>query len=155
MAEAYIVDALRTPTGKRKGSLANVHPADMGAFVLKTLVGRNAVPADDIEDVVFGCLDAIGPQAGNIARSCWLAAGLPMHVPGVTIDRQGGSSQQAGHCVAQAVRSGTNDVITIANNNAKPIPQNISCRLGHIACVSMLHTRSLVRSLIPRFPRTA
>jgi len=111
MAEAYIVDALRTPTGRRKGSLANVHPADLGAFVLKTLVGRNAVPADDIEDVIFGCLDAIGPQAGNIARSCWLAAGLPMHVPGVTIDRQCGSSQQAVHFAAQAVMSGTNDVI--------------------------------------------
>ena len=111
MAEAYIIDALRTPTGRRKGSLANVHPADLGAFVLKTIVGRNAVPADDIEDVIFGCLDAIGPQAGNIARSCWLAAGLPMHVPGVTIDRQCGSSQQAVHFAAQAVMSGTNDVI--------------------------------------------
>ncbi len=111
MAEAYIIDALRTPTGRRKGSLANVHPADLGAFVLKTLVGRNAVPADDVEDVVFGCLDAIGPQAGNIARSCWLAAGLPMHVPGVTIDRQCGSSQQAVHFAAQAVMSGTSDVI--------------------------------------------
>lgn len=111
MAEAYIIDALRTPTGKRKGALANVHPADLGAFVLKTLVGRNAVPADDVEDVVFGCLDAIGPQAGNIARSCWLAAGLPLHVPGVTIDRQCGSSQQAVHFAAQAVMSGTSDVI--------------------------------------------
>ena len=111
MAEAYIIDALRTPTGKRKGTLANVHPADLGAFVLKTLVGRNAVPADDVEDVVFGCLDAIGPQAGNIARSCWLAAGLPLHVPGVTIDRQCGSSQQAVHFAAQAVMSGTSDVI--------------------------------------------
>jgi acetyl-CoA C-acetyltransferase len=111
MAEAYIIDALRTPTGKRKGSLANVHPADLGAFVLKTIVGRNAVPADDVEDVIFGCLDAIGPQAGNIARSCWLAAGLPMHVPGVTIDRQCGSSQQAVHFAAQAVMSGTNDVV--------------------------------------------
>ena len=111
MAEAYIVDALRTPTGKRKGSLANVHPADLGAFVLKTIVERNKVPADDVEDVIFGCLDAIGPQAGNIARSCWLAAGLPLHVPGVTIDRQCGSSQQAIHFAAQAVMSGTNDVI--------------------------------------------
>lgn len=111
MAEAYIIDALRTPTGKRKGSLANVHPADLGAFVLKTLVGRNKVPAEDVEDVIFGCLDAIGPQAGNIARSCWLAAGLPLHVPGVTIDRQCGSSQQAVHFAAQAVMSGTSDVI--------------------------------------------
>jgi acetyl-CoA C-acetyltransferase len=111
MAEAYIIDALRTPTGKRKGALGNVHPADLGGFVLKTLVGRNAVPADDIEDVIFGCLDNVGPNAGNVARSCWLAGGLPLHVPGVTIDRQCGSAQQAVHFAAQGVMSGTSDVI--------------------------------------------
>lgn len=111
MAEAYIIDALRTPTGKRKGMLANVHPADLGAHVIKTLVGRNKVPAEQIEDVIFGCLDNVGPNAGNIARTCWLAAGLPLHVPGVTIDRQCGSAQQAVHFAAQAVMSGTNDVI--------------------------------------------
>ncbi|MGB1562884.1 MAG: acetyl-CoA C-acetyltransferase [Sinimarinibacterium flocculans] len=111
MAEAYIVDALRTPTGKRKGSLAHMHGADLGAHVLKTLVARNAVPAEAYDDVIFGCLDAIGPLAGNIARSSWLAAGLPLHVPGVTIDRQCGSSQQAVHFAAQAVMSGTQDVV--------------------------------------------
>ncbi|TXH05851.1 MAG: acetyl-CoA C-acetyltransferase [Nevskiaceae bacterium] len=111
MAEAYIVDALRTPTGKRKGSLAHIHGADLGAHAIKTLVSRNAIPAEDYDDVVFGCLDAIGPLAGNIARSCWLAAGLPLHVPGVTIDRQCGSSQQAVHFAAQAVMSGTQDVV--------------------------------------------
>jgi acetyl-CoA C-acetyltransferase len=111
MAEAFIVDALRTPTGKRKGSLAHVHGADLGAHALKTLVGRNAIPAEDYDDVVWGCLDAIGPLAGNIGRTCWLAAGLPMHVPGVTIDRQCGSSQQAVHFAAQAVMSGTQDVV--------------------------------------------
>ncbi|NGY04832.1 acetyl-CoA C-acetyltransferase [Solimonas terrae] len=111
MAEAYIVDALRTPTGKRKGSLAHLHGADLGAHVLKAIVERNAVPADDYDDVIFGCLDAIGPLAGNIARTSWLAAGLPLHVPGVTIDRQCGSSQQAVHFAAQAVMSGTQDVV--------------------------------------------
>ena len=111
MAEAFIIDALRTPTGRKKGSLANVHTADIGAHVLKALVERNNVPADDIEDVIFGCLDNVGTQAGNIARTCWLAAGLPLHVPGVTIDRQCGSSQQAVHFAAQAVMSGTNDVL--------------------------------------------
>lgn len=111
MAEAYIVDALRTPTGKRKGSLSHIHGADLGAHVLKAIVERNGIPADDYEDVVFGCLDAIGPLAGNIARSSWLAAGLPLHVPGVTIDRQCGSSQQAVHFAAQAVMSGTQDVV--------------------------------------------
>ena len=111
MAEAYIVDALRTPTGKRKGSLAHMHGADLGAHAIKALVSRNAIPADDYDDVIFGCLDAIGPLAGNIARTCWLAAGLPLHVPGVTIDRQCGSSQQAVHFAAQAVMSGTQDVV--------------------------------------------
>jgi acetyl-CoA C-acetyltransferase len=111
MAEAFIVDALRTPTGKRKGSLSQMHGADLGAHALKTLVGRNAIPADDYDDVIWGCLDAIGPLAGNIGRTCWLAAGLPLHVPGVTIDRQCGSSQQAVHFAAQAVMSGTQDVV--------------------------------------------
>jgi acetyl-CoA C-acetyltransferase len=111
MAEAYIVDALRTPTGKRKGTLAHIHGADLGAHAIKALVGRNGIPAEDYDDVIFGCLDAIGPLAGNIARSAWLAAGLPMHVPGVTIDRQCGSSQQAVHFAAQAVMSGTQDVV--------------------------------------------
>jgi len=111
MAEAFIVDALRTPTGKRKGSLAHVHGADLGAHALKALVARNSIPAEDYDDVVWGCLDAIGPLAGNIGRTCWLAAGLPLHVPGVTIDRQCGSSQQAVHFAAQAVMSGAQDVV--------------------------------------------
>ncbi|SFF57169.1 acetyl-CoA C-acetyltransferase [Fontimonas thermophila] len=111
MAEAFIVDALRTPTGKRRGSLAHLHAADLGAHVLKTLVARNPIPAEDYDDVIFGCVDAIGPLAGNIARTCWLAAGLPLHVPGVTVDRQCGSSQQAVHFAAQAVMSGTQDVV--------------------------------------------
>lgn len=111
MAEAYIVDTLRTPTGKRKGSLSTLHGADLGAHALKALVARNNIPAEDYDDVIFGCLDAIGPLAGNIARTSWLAAGLPLHVPGVTIDRQCGSSQQAVHFAAQAVMSGTQDVV--------------------------------------------
>ncbi len=110
-SEAYIVDALRTPVGKRRGSLAEIHPADLGGFVLKTLVERNSIPADEYDDVIFGCVDTIGPLAGNIARSSWLAAGLPLNVPGVTIDRQCGSSQQAVHFAAQAVMSGTQDVV--------------------------------------------
>ncbi len=111
MPEAYIIDALRTPTGRRRGGLAELHPADLGGHVLKALVERNDVPADDYEDVMFGCVDTIGPLAGDIARTCWLAAGLPLHVPGVTIDRQCGSSQQAVHFAAQAVMSGTADVV--------------------------------------------
>lgn len=111
MAEAYIVDAVRSPTGKRRGGLAEVHGADLGAHVLRALVDRNSIPEVDYDDVMFGCLDAIGPLAGDIARTCWLAAGLSDEVPGTTIDRQCGSSQQAVHFAAQAVMAGVNDVV--------------------------------------------
>lgn len=113
MTEAYIVDALRTPTGRRKGGLSQIHAIDLGAHVLKALVERNAIPAEDYDDVIFGCVDTIGSQAGNIARTSWLAAGLPLNVPGTTVDRQCGSSQQAVHFAAQAVMSGTQDVIAV------------------------------------------
>lgn len=111
MSEAFIVDAVRTPVGKRKGGLAGIHPADLGAHVLKALVERNQLDPASVDDVVFGCIDTIGPQAGDIARTCWLAAGFPDSVPGVTVDRQCGSSQQAVHFAAQAVMSGTQDVV--------------------------------------------
>ena len=124
MAEAYIIDAVRTPVGRKKGSLADMHPADLGAHVLSAIVERNDIDPLDVEDVVFGCVDTIGPQAGDIARTCWLAAGLPEEVPGTTIDRQCGSSQQAIHFAAQAVMSGTSDVIIaggVQNMNQIPI----------------------------------
>ncbi|MBF8739485.1 acetyl-CoA C-acetyltransferase [Pseudomonas guariconensis] len=111
MPEAYIVDALRTPTGRRKGGLAHIHAADLGGHVLRALVERNSIPDDDYDDVIFGCVDTIGPLAGDIARTAWLAAGLSQAVPGTTIDRQCGSSQQAVHFAAQAVMSGTQDVV--------------------------------------------
>src|SRR5205807_89416 len=123
MPEAYIVDAVRTPVGKRGGGLSQVHPADLGAHVLRALVERTGVDPATVEDVLFGCVDAIGPQAGDIARTCWLAAGLPEEVPGVTIDRQCGSSQQALHFAAQAVMSGTSDVIVAGGvQNMSMIP---------------------------------
>lgn len=111
MPEAYIVDALRSPTGRRKGGLAHIHAADLGAHVINAIVERNAIPAEDYDDVIFGSVDTIGPLAGDIARTCWLVAGLPDCVPGTTIDRQCGSSQQAVHFAAQAVMSGTQDVV--------------------------------------------
>jgi acetyl-CoA C-acetyltransferase len=111
VAEAYIVDAVRTPVGRRGGGLSRVHPADLGAHVLRELVDRTGVDPSAVEDVVLGCVDTIGPQAGDIARTCWLAAGLPDEVPGTTVDRQCGSSQQAVHFAAQAVMSGTADVV--------------------------------------------
>ena len=111
MAEAYIIDAVRTPVGKRGGGLSQVHPADLGAHVLNGIFDRVDVDPAAVEDVYFGCVDALGPQAGDIARTTWLAAGLPEEIPGTTIDRQCGSSQQAVHFAAQAVMSGTNDLI--------------------------------------------
>ncbi len=111
MAEAYIIDAVRTPVGKRGGGLSQVHPADLGAHVLNGIFDRVDVDPAAVEDVYFGCVDAIGPQAGDIARTAWLAAGLPEEIPGTTIDRQCGSSQQAVHFAAQAVMSGTADLI--------------------------------------------
>ena len=109
--EAYIVDAIRTPIGRRRGRLSQVHAADLGAHVLTALVKRHAIPEEDYDDVVFGCVDTIGPLAGNIARTCWLATGFSDLVPGTTVDRQCGSSQQAVHFAAQAVMSGTQDVV--------------------------------------------
>src|SRR3954449_7305578 len=111
MAEAYIIDAVRTPVGRRGGGLSQVHPADLGAFTLRALMDRTGVDPVAVDDVVYGCLDAIGPQAGDIGRTAWLAAGLPQEIPGVTIDRQCGSSQQAVHFAAQGVMSGTQDVV--------------------------------------------
>lgn len=114
MAEAFIVGAVRTPVGTRKGALAAVHPADLGAHVLKELVNRTGVDPAAVDDVVMGCVNAMGPQSGCIARTSWLSAGLPENVPGVTIDRQCGSSQQAVHFAAQGVMSGTQDLVVAA-----------------------------------------
>ncbi len=123
MPEAYIVDAVRTPMGKRGGGLSGVHPADLGAHVIKAVVTRTGIDPLAVEDVFFGCVDQLGPQAGDIARTAWLAAGYPEEVPGTTIDRQCGSSQQALHFAAQAVMSGTNDVIIAGGvQNMSQIP---------------------------------
>ncbi|MEZ4330833.1 MAG: acetyl-CoA C-acetyltransferase [Myxococcota bacterium] len=130
MAEAYIIDGVRTPVGKKGGGLAGVHSADLGAHVIGGLMTRTGVDPNAVEDVIFGCCDTIGSQAGDIARTCWLAAGLPMHVPGVTIDRQCGSSQQAVHFAAQAVMSGTADLIVaggVQNMSQIPISSAMTC----------------------------
>ncbi len=124
MPEAYIIDAVRTPVGKRGGSLAGVHSADLGAHVLSALVERTGVDPGAVDDVIMGCCDTIGSQAGDVARTAWLVAGLPDHVPGVTIDRQCGSSQQAVHFAAQGVMSGTQDLVVaggLQNMSAIPI----------------------------------
>lgn len=118
MAEAYIIDAVRTPIGRKKGSLAHLHPADLGAHPIKALVERTGIDANAVDDVVWGCCDTIGPQAGDIGRTVWLVAGLPLHVPGTTIDRQCGSSQQAVHFAAQGVMSGTQDLVVAGGSQA-------------------------------------
>jgi acetyl-CoA C-acetyltransferase len=124
MAEAFLVAAARTPVTRRSGALAGVHSADLGAHVIGALVERSGVDPGAVDDVILGCTDTIGSQAGDIARTAWLAAGLPDHVPGVTVDRQCGSSQQALHFAAQAVMSGTADVVVaggVQNMSAIPI----------------------------------
>jgi acetyl-CoA C-acetyltransferase len=124
VAEAYIVDAVRTPVGKRGGKLAAIHSADLGAATLSALMSRTGIDPGAVEDVIYGCVDQIGPQSGDVARTAWLAAGLPEHVPGTTVDRQCGSSQQALHFAAQAVLSGTSDVVVaggVQNMSAIPI----------------------------------
>lgn len=123
MTVAYIVEAVRTPVGKRNGGLAHVHPADLAAHVIAELMTRSGVDPSAVDDVILGCLDNVGPQAGCIARTAWLAAGLPLGVPGVTLDRQCGSSQQAVHFAAQAVMSGTADMVVAGGvQNMSMIP---------------------------------
>lgn len=124
MPEAYIIDAIRTPIGRKKGALAGVHSADLGAVPLSALIARTGVDPAAVDDVIYGCTDTIGSQAGDIARTAWLVAGLPQHVPGVTIDRQCGSSQQAVHFAAMGVMSGLQDLVIaggVQNMNAFPI----------------------------------
>ena len=123
MAEAYIIDTVRTPVGRRNGGLAKVHPADLGAHTIKALLERTGVDPLAIDDVMFGCVDAIGPQAGDIARTAWLAAGLPHEIPGVTIDRQCGSAQQAISFAAQSVMAGVNEMVVAGGvQNMSMIP---------------------------------
>ncbi|HXS64748.1 MAG TPA: acetyl-CoA C-acetyltransferase [Streptosporangiaceae bacterium] len=131
MAEAYIVGAVRTPVGRKKGGLSGVHPVDLGAHVLKEVVSRTGVDPAAVEDVIMGCVSQIGPQAIDIARNAWLSAGLPESVPGVTIDRQCGSSQQAVHFAAQGVLSGTQDLVVAAGvESMSQVPMGTSVGLA-------------------------
>ena len=131
MPEAYIVEAVRTPVGRRGGALAQMHSADLGGHVLAALMDRSGVDPGAVDDVVMGCCDTIGSQAGDIARTAWLVAGLPEHVPGVTIDRQCGSSQQAVHFAAQGVMSGTQDLVVAGGvQNMSAIPISSAMLLG-------------------------
>ena len=108
---AYIISAVRTAGGKKNGRLSKWHPADLGAQVLDELVRDTGIDPADVDDVIFGCVDQVGAQSGNIGRNAVLASSLPESVPGTSVDRQCGSSQQAIHFAAQAVMSGTQDVV--------------------------------------------
>jgi acetyl-CoA acyltransferase len=109
--DAFIVDAVRTPIGKRKGALAGWHPTDLLAHVLQALFARTGVDPEAVDDLVTGCVTQVGEQGCNVARNAWVAAGLPWSVPATTVDRQCGSSMQAAHFAAQAIRSGFQDLV--------------------------------------------
>ncbi|MFA5890676.1 MAG: thiolase family protein [Actinomycetota bacterium] len=111
MREAVIVEAVRTPLGRRGGALKDIHPVDLLGMTLNELIDRTGIDAGLVDDVIGGCVSQVGDQAFNITRNAWLAAGLPEHVPATTVDRQCGSSQQAAHFAAQAVMSGANDIV--------------------------------------------
>ena len=110
MNQAVIVDAVRTPSGRRNGQLSGWHPADLAAEVLNAIVQRTGIDPALVDDVITGCVSQVGAQSGNIARSAVLAAGFPESVPATTVDRQCGSSQQALHFAAQGVIAGAYDV---------------------------------------------
>jgi acetyl-CoA C-acetyltransferase len=132
VSEAYIVGAVRTPVGRRNGGLAAEHPVDLAARVLTELIARTGADPSAVDDVIMGCVSQIGPQAIDIARNAWLSAGLPESVPGVTIDRQCGSSQQAVHFAAQAVMSGTQDLVVAAGvENMSMVPMGSTVVLPH------------------------
>ena len=132
MSEAYIVGAVRTPVGRRNGGLAKVHPVDLAAQALTELIARSGADPSAVDDVIMGCVGQIGPQSVDIARNAWLSAGLPEGVPGVTIDRQCGSSQQAVHFAAQAVLSGSQDLVVAAGvENMSMVPMGASVLLPH------------------------
>ena len=131
MSEAYVVDAVRTPLGKRNGSLAHIHPIDLQAHAYGGIFDRNDVDPTAVDDVIVGCVDAIGGQAGNIARLAWLAGGYPEEVPGVTVDRQCGSGQQAISFGAQAIMAGTADLILAGGvQNMSQIPISAAMTVG-------------------------
>lgn len=130
MAEAYIVATARTAGGRKGGRLSGWHPADLAASVLDSLVDRTGVAPDQVEDVIMGCVMQAGEQSNNIARNAIMASKLPESVPGTSIDRQCGSSQQALHFAAQAVMSGTMDIVIAAGVEAMTrVPMGLASSL--------------------------
>jgi len=138
MADAYIVGAVRTATGRKKGRLSEIHPVDMGAVVIDELVDRTGIPTNNVDDVIFGVVSQIGSQANNLGRNVAMSSKLDLEVPGTTVDRQCGSSLQAIQFGAQAVMSGTQDVVICGGVEAMStveIGSNIRDGLEHGRCV--------------------
>src|SRR6202050_5681172 len=126
-----MVGAGPSPAGRRKGGLSAVHPVDLAAQVLTELIARTGADPSAVDDVIMGCVSQTGPQSIDIGRNAWLSAGLPESVPGVTIDRQCGSSQQAVHFAAQAVMSGAQDLVVAAGvESMSVVPMGSSVSLG-------------------------
>src|SRR6266550_1062757 len=133
MPDAVIVDAVRTPVGRRKGALAGVHPVDLSAHVLAALAERTGIDPAVVDDVIWGCVSQVGEQTFNVGRNAALAAGWPESVPGTTLDRQCGSSQQAVHFAAAAVLSGQCDVVVaggVESMSRVPMASSIGHDLG-------------------------
>jgi acetyl-CoA C-acetyltransferase len=144
VAEAFIIEAVRTPTGRNRGRLAGWHPIDLGALVLDEIVARAGVDAASVDDVVFGCVDQVGDQAANVARNCILASSYPESVPGTTVDRQCGSSQQAVHFAAQAVQSGAMDVVVAGGVEVMSrVPIGANAIAGHKAGFGMPYGKGM------------
>lgn len=153
MRQAVIVDAIRTPLGRRNGKLRNWHPADLLSEVLKALVERNDLDPNLIEDVIGGCVMQVGEQALNIARNAALAAGFPEDVCGTTVDRQCGSSQQAAHFAAQGVMAGAYDVVIacgVESMTRVPMGSSISSGVGFPFGTRMSSRYAAVGGLVPQ-----
>ena len=127
MREAVIVEAVRSPIGKRNGSLSGTHPVDLLAHVLQAVVERSGVDPGLIEDNITGCVSQVGEQSINVGRNGWLAAGFPEEIPSTTVDRQCGSSQQAAHFAAQGVIAGAYDLVVASGvENMTRVPMGSS-----------------------------
>src|ERR671918_1182362 len=151
MATAVVVDAVRTPLGKRNGKLKDTHSVDLAAHALEALVQRNDLDPALVEDVIMGCVMQVGDQAINVGRNAALAAGFPESVVGTSIDRQCGSSQQAAHFAAQGVIAGAYDVVVAAGvENMTRVPMGASVIPGSLPFGPMMMSRYADPGLVPQ-----
>src|SRR5262245_60729438 len=152
MPTAVIVDAVRTPLGRRNGALKDIHPVDLAAHTLKAIVERNDLDPEVVEDVIMGCVMQVGDQAVNVGRNAVLAAGFPESVVGTTVDRQCGSSQQAAHFAAQGVMAGAYDIgMAREVESSTQVPMGGSLKPGSLPFVVNVLSRYQERGgLVPQ-----